>query len=74
MTRLGFGLSVAPKIMTKILTTVLKSNPLVSEATDSYIDDIIVNNDIVANATVLATLDSFGLVAKPPEKLIGLRF
>ena len=73
LTRLGFGLSVAPKIMTKILKTVLDSRFPVSEGTDSYIDDIIVNNDIVTNDTVLATLEEFGLVAKPPEKLIGSR-
>lgn len=73
LTRLGFGLSVAPKIMTKILTTVLSSNMAVSKGTDSYIDDIIVNNDVVENDTVLAVLQRFGLTAKPPEKLLGTR-
>ncbi|GFS13397.1 Gag-Pro-Pol polyprotein [Elysia marginata] len=42
-TRLGFGLNSAPKMMSKILKTVLAKKPEVSQATSSYIDDIIVD-------------------------------
>lgn len=37
LTRLGFELSVAPKIMTMVLKTVLNSNQLVSEGADSFV-------------------------------------
>ena len=43
LTRLGFGLSSAPKIMTAILKTVLKKDVEVERATSSYIDDILVD-------------------------------
>lgn len=73
LTRLGFGLSAAPRIMTKILEFVLSSDEAVRRGTDSYIDDVIVNNDIVQNETVLNVLNKFGLDAKPPEGLSGAR-
>ena len=43
LTRLGFGLNVAPKIMSKILKTVLGEDKDVEGATSSYIDDIYVD-------------------------------
>lgn len=73
LTRLGFGLSVAPRIMTKILEYVLSFDKQVDGGTDSYIDDIIVNNDKVRNDKVLHVLKQFGLEAKPPEALCGAR-
>ena len=43
LTRLGFGLNAAPKIMNVILKNVLSLDNRVEAATDSYIDDIIVD-------------------------------
>ena len=48
MTRMGFGLNVAPKIMCKVLAEVLALDRQVDAGTDAYIDDIIVNEDIVS--------------------------
>ena len=40
LTRLGFGQSSAPRIMAKVLKTVLTSSPEIAKGTSSYIDDI----------------------------------
>ncbi len=53
LTRLGFGLSVAPRVMTAVLNHVLSSDPQVASGTDSYIDDIAVDEDIVSCSKVL---------------------
>jgi transposase InsO family protein len=73
LTRLGFGLNVAPKIMTTILNKILSANSDVRNGTDSYVDDIIVNNDLVTNERVIKVLEEFGLEAKPAESLKGGR-
>ena len=52
LTRLGFELNVAPRIMTKILKKVLSLDGVVESGTDSFIDDIIVNNNIVSSLKV----------------------
>ena len=44
LTRLGFGLNSAPRIMSKILKTVLAKDKEIDRATSSYIDDIYVNS------------------------------
>jgi len=73
LTRLGFGLCVAPKVMTSILRKVLASKDSVREGTDSYIDDIIVNLDRVSSDEVVSVLKSYGLESKPIEKLSNCR-
>ena len=73
MTRLGFSLSVAPKIMSYVLREILSLDGKVAPATESYIDDIAVNNDIVSNEEVLQLLGTNGLEAKEPEFLAGAR-
>ena len=45
MTRLGFGLNVAPLIMKAIISTVLAQDATVSQAASVYIDDIFINED-----------------------------
>jgi len=73
LTRLGFGLNVAPKVMTAVLHKVLSMDPLVRAGTDSYVDDIITNNDVVTNEQVISLLRRYGLEVKPPERLVGGR-
>lgn len=73
LTRLGFGLSVAPKIMSKIVNKVLSMDPVVRSATDSYVDDIVVNEKVVEGEVVKKLLEKYGLLAKPVEPLIGSR-
>ena len=71
LTRLGFGLASAPKVMSAILKYVLGQDPTIERATSSYIDDILVCQSKASSAAVSDHLLSFGLVCKPPEKLEG---
>lgn len=78
MTRMGFGLCVAPKIMSRILDKVLSLEHDVADGTDHYIDDIWVNTDRVAVEKVRTHLQKYGLEAKDPEpienaRVLGLR-
>ena len=54
LTRLGFGLSSAPRIMAKVLKTVLTSSPKVGKGTSSYIYDILVDTSVVTSQQVVA--------------------
>ena len=75
LTRLGFGLCSAPKIMAKILNKVLSLNERLRRGTDSYIDDIIiVDEDVVSVEDVVNHLALYGLEAKRPEPLDGAVF
>ena len=67
LTRLGFGLNIAPKVMTAIVEWVLNQDEAVKKGTSSYIDDILVNETVVSAELVVKHLSSFGLRAKPPE-------
>jgi hypothetical protein len=51
LTRLGFGLNCAPKVMSTILGKVLAMDPNINAATSHYIDDIMVNEDKVSVTT-----------------------
>ena len=69
LTRLGFGMNIAPSIMKTVLNAALSQDPDVFSGTSSYIDDIYVNEDVISAEAVRAHLMRFGLMCKPPEKL-----
>ncbi|MCH9662250.1 MAG: retroviral-like aspartic protease family protein, partial [Gammaproteobacteria bacterium] len=69
LTRLGFGLNVAPKVMTAIVEVVLGWDSRISQAATSYIDDVLVNESVVSADKVVKLLHSGGLEAKVPERL-----
>ena len=73
MTRMGFGLNVAPKIMSRVLGKVLSMESAVDDGTDHYIDDIIVDEDKVSVDFVRSHLKKLGLVTKEPEKICDAR-
>ena len=73
MTRLGFGLNVAPKIMSRVLGKVLSLDATVAAGTDHYVDDIIVNESVVSVERVKQHLTEYGLESKDPEPLDGAR-
>lgn len=73
LTRLGFGLSCAPRIMTSILRKVLSMDDRVRRGTDHYIDDIVVQESVVGVDEVRAHLTRYGLETKEPEALNGGR-
>lgn len=67
MTRLGFGLSVAPAVMKTVLQKVLDQDATVKRGVSPYVDDIYVNNSIVHPARVGDLLARYGLHCKPAE-------
>lgn len=69
MTRMGFGLSVAPKIMLSILRKVLNLDQRIASACHSYIDDIIVDEELILVETVRTHFKKYGLVTKDPVEL-----
>lgn len=69
LTRLGFGLNCAPKIMTSVLAKVLSLDEEINASTDHYIDDIIVDVKMVKLERVIAHLHRYGLHTKPPERI-----
>lgn len=78
LTRLGFGLNCAPKIMSRILRKVLSLDGRIEKAADSYLDDILVNEDVVSASVVRQHLHKHGLESKPAailcegSKVLGL--
>ena len=52
LTRLGFGLNVAPQIMKTIVNAVLSQQERIKEGTSAYLDDIYVNEDVVSSSRV----------------------
>lgn len=73
LTRLGFGLTSAPRIMAAVVRYVLASDSDINAATDHYVDDIVVDTDLVSTERVVEHLRQYGLVTKPPETFDGAR-
>lgn len=69
VTRLGFGLSSAPKIMTQIVEYVLSVDNVIAANVSNYIDDLYVNEEGINCYKVREHLSRWGLEAKEPEKL-----
>ncbi|XP_065182544.1 uncharacterized protein LOC135813373 [Sycon ciliatum] len=67
MTRMGFGLNIAPKFMDIVIQWILQGFPMA----DNYVDDIRVpRNNVPA---VAARLLEFGLPTKPAEPMASAR-
>ena len=69
LTRMGFGLNVAPSIMQTIVDAILTKDKRIQRATSAYIDDVYVDENIVPAARVKEHLYSIGLLSKEPERL-----
>ena len=69
LTRLGFGMNVAPEIMKTIVNAVLSHQETIKEGTSAYLNDIYVNEDVVSSSRVRSQLAEFGLICKDPERL-----
>ncbi|KAI0977712.1 hypothetical protein GJ496_005711 [Pomphorhynchus laevis] len=70
LTRLGFGLNVAPKIMKAVVEKVILDHN-VRAACDSYLDDIIVDESQMSAKSVKLYLSKYGLESKVPRKIDG---
>ena len=69
LTRMEFGLNVAPSIMQTIVDAILTKDKRIQRATSAYIDDVYVDESIVPVAHEKEPLGSFGLLSKEPERL-----
>uniref|UniRef100_A0A5S6QHX4 Integrase catalytic domain-containing protein n=1 Tax=Trichuris muris TaxID=70415 RepID=A0A5S6QHX4_TRIMR len=69
LTRLGFGLNVAPTIMKAVVDRVLSLVPNISKGTSAYLDDILVDETVVSAHAVKRHLAQYGLECKSPEKV-----
>ena len=69
LTRLGFGINVAPAVMKAVLTTVLKEDMEVQRAASPFVDDIYVDNSVVSTERVREHLFKYGLRCKPAERV-----
>ena len=69
LTRLGFGLNVAPLVMKAILSKVLAQSQVVREGTSAYVDDVLVREDKVKVREVVEHLEKYGLTSKRPEDM-----
>lgn len=69
LTRLGFGLASAPKVMTRIVEAVIGADSRLKGSVSSYIDDLFVNESQVCVTDVIDHLKCYGLICKPPETL-----
>ena len=69
LTRMGFGLNVAPSVMRAIVDAVLSKDEHIRRATSAYIDDVYINESVVSATCVKQHLDDFGLASKDPEQL-----
>ena len=78
LTRLGFGLNVAPLVMKAVVKTILAQDPEIERAVLPYVDDLLVNEDIVCAEQVSAHFAAYGLECKKPcraedgARLLGL--
>ena len=71
LTRVGFGLNIAPLIMKAVVREVLSQCPTMMKAVLPYVDDLCVNEEIVSADEVVAHFFKFGLECKPPERATG---
>lgn len=69
LTRLGFGLSIAPAVMKAVLNKVLEQDEQIRKAASPYVDDIYVDNDVASAEQVRDHLALYGLICKPPESV-----
>lgn len=79
LTRMGFGLSVAPEVMRAVVKTILEQDPLVERGVLGFVDDLLVDESIVDAEHVIDHFRRFGLDCKPPvraadgARVLGLR-
>ncbi|XP_067942815.1 uncharacterized protein [Watersipora subatra] len=71
LVRLGFGLSCAPRIMTKILGKVLLLDERVRRGTDHYTNNIVVQESVLGVEELRKHHAKYGLAMKEPEGLDG---
>ena len=69
LTRLGFGLNVAPLIMKSVIDAVVSQDLTIKSATSVYVDHILINENRVPALRVRQHFLDYGLVSKDPVRL-----
>ncbi|XP_065671658.1 uncharacterized protein LOC136089534 [Hydra vulgaris] len=69
LTRLGFGLNVAPMIMKSVVSAVIDQDELVKSGTSAYVDDIFVDESVVSLDYVKRHFFKYGLESKEGEQI-----
>ncbi|XP_065657969.1 uncharacterized protein LOC136082494 [Hydra vulgaris] len=69
LTRLGFGLNVAPMIMKSVVSAVIDQDELVKSGTSAYVDDIYVDESVVSLVYVKRHFLKYGLESKEGEQI-----
>ena len=69
LTRLGFGLNVAPLIMKSVIDAIISQDHTLKHAVSAYVDDIFINENLVSAVHVRQHFSDFGLVCKDPVRL-----
>lgn len=75
LTRLGFGLNIAPSVIIAVVTVILVQVSDIEHAMLPYVNDIIVNEELVSVEGVGTHFSLYGLECKQPNRarLLGLR-
>ena len=69
LTRLGFGLNVAPLIMKSVIDAIISQDHTIKSAISAYVDDILINEIQVPVSRVQQNFLDYGLVSKDPVRL-----
>ena len=69
LTRLGFGLNVAPKIKKSVVSAIIDQDEFVKNRTSAYVDDIFVDENIVGLDYVKKHFLKYGLEIKEVEQI-----
>ena len=67
--RLGFGLNVAPLIMKSVIDAIISQDHMIKSATSVYVDDILINENLVPASRIQQHFLDYGLVSKDPVRL-----
>ena len=77
--RLGYGLNIGPVVMKGVIRAVLEQDERMQRGVLPFVDDLLVNEDIVSADDVVRHFAQYGLQCKPPQRaadgarLLGLR-
>ena len=68
LTRVGFGLNIGPLVMKAVVRAILEQDEVVGRGVLPYVDDLLVDEDIVSAERVVQHFARYGLACKPPQR------
>ena len=71
LTRLGFGLNVAPMIMKSVVSAIVEQDDKVKKGTSTYVVDIFVDENVFNMEYVRKYFSKYGLKSKDGERIDG---